>query len=197
LRRLHGEFRINGMGEFAPHFFGFPPNDRERCYPIYEACEELGLHIAPNCSIISSSISRFCDPIYFEDVAQDFPGVNVCLTSAGLPHWTETAIALAQSKVNVYLDVGDWQTRYTKDPIDAVLRFVRRALDSDARHKILFGSDHPVYTRTVSEKTWVGVFTEEATRRGMPFSDDDLHLLFSENPQEYLNLDLPARGARS
>ena len=197
LRRAHNELKISGMGEFAPHLFGFAPNDRERCYPIYEACAELGLHIAPNCSIISSSISRWCDPIYFEDVAQDFPQVNLCLTSAGLPHWAESAIGLAQSKPNIYLDIGDWQTRHTSDPIDTVLRFVERALQSDARHKILFGSDYPVYHRTVSTKTWVEVFTVEAVRRGIPFSDEDLHLLFCDNAQEYLNMDLPAPGAHA
>jgi predicted TIM-barrel fold metal-dependent hydrolase len=197
LRRAHRELKITGMGEFAPHFFDFAPNDRERCYPIYEACAELGLHIAPNCSIISSSISRWCDPLYFEDVAHDFPQVNLCLTSAGFPHWTESAIALAQSKPNVYLDIGDWEARATADPVDTVLRFVRRALDTDARHKILFGSDYPVYNRTVSEKTWVDVFTVDAAQRGIIFSDDDLHLLFSDNAQEYLNLDLAKPMART
>ncbi len=195
LRRLHSDFRISGMGEFAPHFFGFAPNDRERCYPIYQTCAELGLHIAPNCSIVSSSISRWCDPLYFEDVAHDFPEVNLCLTSAGLPHWEESAIGLAQSKPNIYLDIGDWETRSTADPIDTVLRFVRRALDTDARHKILFGSDYPVYNRTVSEKTWVEVFTLEARRRGIAFSDEELFLFFSDNAQEYLNIDLPLRSA--
>ena len=196
LRRAHAELKIAGMGEFAPHFFGFAPNDRERCYPIYEACAELGLPIAPNCSIIASSVSRWCDPLYFEDVVHDFPQVNLCLTSAGFPHWSESAIALAQSKPNIYLDIGDWEARATSDPVDSVLRFVRRALDTDARRKILFGSDYPVYNRIVSERTWVEVFTVEARRRGAAFNDDELHLLFSENAQDYLNMDLPPPAGR-
>ena len=190
LRRAATELKIAGMGEFAPQFFGFAPNDRERCYPIYEVCAELGLHIAPNCSIISSSVSRWCDPIYFEDVAQDFPQVNICLTSAGLPWWSQTAMALAQSKPNIYLDIGDWQTRYAPDPIGATLGFVRDCLATDARHKIMFGSDFPVFHRTVSEQTWVGVFTHEAAKRGFEFSPEDLNLFFSDNAQEYLNRDL-------
>ena len=194
LRRAKAELGIVGMGEFAPHFFGFAPNDRARCYPIYEACAELDLMIAPNCSIVTSQISRWCDPIYFEDVANDFPTINISLTSAGYPLWSETALALANSKPNVYLDIGDWQARMAPDPVDHVIRFVRRCLDTDARHRIMFGSDHPVYNRTVSERAWVEVFTVEAARRGMAFSDDDLHLLFSDNAQEFLDLDLPMRG---
>lgn len=196
LRRAKAELGIVGMGEFAPHFFGFAPNDRERCYPIYEACAELDLMIAPNCSIITSQISRWCDPIYFEDVANDFPQINISLTSAGYPHWAETALALANSKPNIYLDIGDWQARMAADPVDHVIRFVHRCLDTDARHKIMFGSDHPVYNRTVSEKAWVEVFTLEAGRRGLGFSDEELHLLFSDNAQEFLDLDLPMPRSR-
>lgn len=191
LRRLHADFKITGMGEFAPHFFGFAPNDRERCYPIYEACQELGLHIAPNCSIITSHISRFCDPIYFEDVANDFPQVNICLTSAGKPHWKDTAIALAQSKPNVFLDVADWQHRTSSDPIGTVLDLVRTCLDTEARHKIMFGSDHPVYSSQVSLKRWADVFRQDAAARGRAFSAEELDLFFSDNAQEFLNRDLP------
>lgn len=197
LRRAARELRIAGLGEFAPHFFGFAPNDRERCYPIYEACAELELQIAPNCSIVASHISRFCDPIYFEDVAHDFPTINVSLTSAGIPHWSETALALAQSKPNVFLDIGDWQARVTSDPVETVLRFVRRALDTDARHKIMFGSDYPVFSRTVSEKAWVEVFTVEARRRGIAFTDAELNLFFSDNAQEFLDLDVPMPPRRA
>jgi uncharacterized protein len=198
VRRAKRELNIAGMGEFAPHFFGFAPNDRERCYPIYEACAELDLMVAPNCSIVTSHISRWCDPIYFEDVANDFPTINISLTSAGYAHWTETAFTLAASKPNVYLDVGDWQARFAADPVGRVISFVRRCLDTDARHKIMFGSDHPVYNRTVSEKAWVEVFTLEAAKRGTPFSEEDLHLFFSDNAQEFLDTDLvvPARAAR-
>lgn len=196
LRRLHTDFRISGMGEFAPHFFGFAPNDRERCYPLYEACAELGLHIAPNCSIITPMISRWCDPAYFEDVATDFPQINVCLTSAGKPHWKDTAIALAQSKANVFLDTADWQARTTSDPIGTVIDLVRTCLDTEARHKILFGSDHPVYAGQVSVKRWADVFRKDAAARGRPFSEAELHLFFSDNAQEFLNIDLPMPAAR-
>jgi hypothetical protein len=178
---LHGEFRINGMGEFAPHFFGFPPNDRSAATRSTRPARSSGCIIAPNCSIISSSISRFCDPIYFEDVAQDFPGVNVCLTAPACA-LDRNGHRARQSKVNVYWDVGDWQTRPSKDPIDAVLRFVRRALDSDARHKI---SSAPTTLSTLDgQREDLGRrLHRRSDRRGMPFSDQELHLLFSENPQ--------------
>jgi hypothetical protein len=191
LRRAKAEQGISGMGEFAPHFFGFAPNDRERCYPIYELCQELDLPIAPNCSIVASHVSRWCDPKYFEDVAHDFPNINVSLTSAGLPHWRDTALALAQSKQNIFLDIGDWQANWTSDPAGEVLRFVRAALDTDARHKILFGSDYPVFARSVSERSWVGLFMEGAAKRGVRFTDEELHLFFSDNAQEFLDRDLP------
>jgi hypothetical protein len=196
LRRAHNEFAISGMGEFAPHFFGYPPNDR-RCYPIYEACAELDLPLAPNCSIVASHISRYCDPVYLEDVAIDFPTLNICLTSAGISLWTDTAMALCQSKANIFMDTADWQAKVTSDQIGTTIAFVRQALDTDARRKILFGSDFPVYARSVSEKAWVEVFTTEARKRGVEFTEEELHLFFSDNAQEFLDLDLamPAGAA--
>jgi predicted TIM-barrel fold metal-dependent hydrolase len=191
LRRAKAELDIVGMGEFAPHFFGFAPNDREYCYPIYEACAELDLMIAPNCSIVTSHVSRWCDPIYFEDVANDFPQTNICLTSFGAPHWTETAFALANSKHNIFLDTADWQAPTSVDQIGTILNLVHRCLKTDARHKIMFGSDHPVYNRTVSEKRWLEVFTQDARTRGLELSREELELFFSQNAQEFLDLDLP------
>jgi hypothetical protein len=55
----------------------------------------------------------------------------------------------------------------------------------------MFASDHPVYNRTVSEKRWLEVFTHDAKTRGLELSSEDLELFFSENAQEFLDLDLP------
>lgn len=189
LERLVKEHGVAGVGEFAPHFFGFPPNDRERCYPLYEKCVELNIPLATNTSIVASSVSRYCDPIHFEDVGIDFPDLYVSFTSAGLPHWRDTALALAANKHNFFLDVGDWQAAVWSDPVGEVLRFVRRALDA-CPHRIMFGSDFPVYYAAYSERAWVEVFTVEARRHGISFTDEELHLFFSDNAQEFLDRDL-------
>jgi predicted TIM-barrel fold metal-dependent hydrolase len=124
-------------------------------------------------------------------VANDFPQTNICLTSFGAPHWTETAFALANSKHNIFLDTADWQAPTSVDQIGTILNLVHRCLKTDARHKIMFGSDHPVYNRTVSEKRWLEVFTQDARTRGLELSREELELFFSQNAQEFLDLDLP------
>ncbi|XOV87939.1 MAG: amidohydrolase family protein [Pseudomonadota bacterium] len=191
LRRSVEELGVIGMGEFAPHFFGFAPNDREHCYPIYETCSELGIPIGPNCSIIGSSHnSRFCHPLYFEDVANDFPNLNIALTSGGAPHWTEEAICLCGAKHNMFMDIGDWQSDMFVDPTANVLAVVRRMLDTPARHKIMFGSDFPVYASDWSERAWVEVFTTKGAEYGISFTEEELNLFFSDNAQEFLDMDI-------
>lgn len=200
LKRSVHELGVVGMGEFAPHFFGFAPNDREFCYPIYETCSDLGIPIGPNCSIIGNSHnSRWCHPLYFEDVAQDFPNLNIALTSGGAPHWIEEAIGLCCAKNNIFMDIGDWQSDKNHRPEETAVLRVKRIMEGPARHSLMFGSDYPVYTREYTEKAWVDLFAERAGEFGVTFTDEELHQFFSDNAQEFLDIDLgfpPGRERR-
>jgi predicted TIM-barrel fold metal-dependent hydrolase len=191
LERAVKELGVVGVGEFMPHW-GFRPDDRALCYDLYAKCSELNLPLATNCSIIGSShVSYYCDPIYFEQVAYDFPDMNICLTSMGIPHWVETAIGLATVKHNIYVDFADWQAPLWSDPIGHFLTIVRRLMDSGARRKAIFGSDWPVYAQTWTEQRWVQVLTERPKEYNIHFTDEELNLIFSENVQDFLDLNLP------
>jgi hypothetical protein len=47
-------------------------------------------------------------------------------------------------------------------------------------------------------KRWADMFTVDAKARGIRFTDEELHLFFSDNVQEFLDMDLPmpVRAAR-
>lgn len=182
------ELRCVGL-KLLPHW-GFYPNDREVCYPLYEKCVEFGVPVTSNCSALPSShVSRYCHPLLFEEVARDFPEMNICLAHCGAPYWHEYALGLAQAKHNVYVDVGDWQG--TDDySIRRYLQLIRRAMDTTARHKIMFASDWPVFRGTYDEKGWVQLVSTRAPEFGFTFTDEELRLLFTENAQDFLDLDL-------
>jgi len=176
--------------KLLPHW-GFYPNDKDLCYPYYEKCVEWNIPVTANCSAIGSShiAARYCHPLLWEEVAYDFPEMNICLAHAGVPYHNEYALGLAEIKHNVYIDLGDWQSR---DPgrIETFVRMVRRAMNGPARYKTMFASDWPVFRATFSEKEWVDVLTRDARDYGVEFSDEELDLLFWQNVQDYLDLDL-------
>lgn len=182
---------LNCVGlKLVPHW-GFYPNDKDLCYPYYEKCVEWNIPVASNCSAIGGShiAAKYCHPLLWEDVAYDFPELNICLAHSGIPYHFEYALSLARSKHNVYMDLGDWESI---DPcqINLLFQLVRRAMNCAARYKIMFASDWPVFRALYDEKEWVELFSRDASKYGFEFTEEELNLLFSENAQDYLDMDL-------
>jgi len=189
------DYGFAGMGEWVTQQWEVFPNDRELCYPYYEKCVELGVPFLNNCE------GRFehCAPGVFEQVAKDFPQLKICLGGAGRPRpdeerrgiaqtsFPDDALALAERYENVYIDMDDWQRR-DEEGIRKYLQHVRRALDCDARTRVMFGSDYPVFVMLYSEKEWIEVTVERAEQYGVTFSDEELELYFSKNATDYLGL---------
>lgn len=63
-------------------------------------------------------------------------------------------------------------------------------MNSAARYKIMFATDWPVFRNQLDEKEWVEVFTRDAKQYGFEFTPEELKLLFAENVQDYLDLNL-------
>jgi hypothetical protein len=174
--------------KLLPHW-GFYPNDRKLAYPYYEVCTALNVPVTANCSAIGDShiAAKYCHPINWEEVAYDFPQMNICLAHGGVPYHYEYALTYATMKHNIYMDIGDWQS-FDSYQIGLILRIVRRAMDSAARYKIMFASDWPVFRAQYDEKEWVELFTRDAHKYGISFTDEELELLFWQNLQDYMDV---------
>ena len=118
-------------------------------YPIYEALEELGViglfHTGQ--TGIGAGLPggrgiklRYSDPMLLDDVAADFPHLQMILAHPSVP-WVDSSISIATHKANVYLDLSGWSPKYFPPQL------VRQA-NSLLRHKVLFGSDYPVIAPT-------------------------------------------------
>jgi predicted TIM-barrel fold metal-dependent hydrolase len=168
------------------------PNDRELCYPYFEKCLELGVPYSNNCE------GRFehCAPEVFDQIANDFPELRIALGGAGRPRPSEVkngtarwgfpheALRLAARYPNVYIDLDDWQ-RIDPEGITYCLTHLRRALTSDARRRVMFGSDHPVLFIVYSEREWIDVVLGSEDY-GVGFSDEEMELFFSANALDFL-----------
>jgi uncharacterized protein len=187
LERAVKELGYRGMGEMLPHYHLFSPDDARVVYPLYRKCMELNIPVSTNTSSIpGSAIAKVCDPMLLEAVNYDFPDLNICLSSAGLPYWFETALMFATQKPGLYIDTADWQA-VDEYNIRLYLQLLRRAMDSACRYKIMYGSDNPVYRAMYNEKEWIDIVVNDAPKYGFKFTSEELDLYFRRNFEDFLN----------
>ena len=176
-RRLVESFGIRGF-KFHPTMQGFFPNDRS-AYPLYEAIAEAGVPALFHTGQtgVGSGMPggmgmrlKYSNPIYLDDVAVDFPDMPIILAHPSFP-WQEEALAVAQHKPNVYIDLSGWSPKYFP-PI--LVKYANSIL----KHKVLFGSDWPA----IAPDRWLKDFA------GLDIKPEVRPLILKENARSLLRL---------
>lgn len=176
-RRLVRDFGVKGF-KFHPTMQGFYPNDRA-VYPLLEAIADEGaiaLFHTGQTGVGSGMRGgmgmrlKYSNPMHLDDVAVDFPDMPIILAHPSFP-WQEEALAVAQHKPNVYIDLSGWSPKYFPE---ILIRYANTLL----KHKMLFGSDWPAIT----PDRWLADF-EKA-----PFRDEVRELILKENARKLLKL---------
>jgi uncharacterized protein len=176
-RRLVEQHGVRGF-KFHPSLQAFEPNDR-RHYPLWEELETLGVPALFHTGQtgIGSGLPggrgiklRYSDPMLLDDVAADFPGLTIIMAHPSVP-WQDAAIAIAQHKANVYIDLSGWSPKYF--PPQLV-----RAANSLLKNKVLFGSDYPL----LRPERWISDFEQLEIR------DEVKPLILKENAARALGL---------
>jgi predicted TIM-barrel fold metal-dependent hydrolase len=176
-RRLVVDHGVRGF-KFHPSIQAFEPNDR-RHYPLWSELEALGVPALFHTGQtgIGSGLPggrgiklRYSDPMLLDDVAADFPGLTVIMAHPSVP-WQDAAIAVAQHKANVYIDLSGWSPKYF--PPQLV-----RAANTMLKNKVLFGSDYPL----LSPERWIADFAN------LEIKDDVRPLIMKENAVRALGL---------
>jgi predicted TIM-barrel fold metal-dependent hydrolase len=177
-RRLVCEHGVRGF-KFHPSVQAFEPNER-RVYPLYAELESLGVPVLFHTGQtgIGSGLPggrgiklRYSDPMLLDDVAADFPGLTIIMAHPSVP-WQDAAIAVAQHKANVYIDLSGWSPRYF--PPQLV-----RAANTLLKNKVLFGSDYPL----LRPERWIEDF------QALEIRDEVRPLIMKENAVRALGLD--------
>jgi uncharacterized protein len=103
---------------------------------IYRECEERGVPVMfhTGTSVFPKARNIFADPMPIDDVAIDFPRLNIILAHAGRPLYGETAFFLMRRHANVFVDLSGI-------PPKSLLRYFPRL--SDVADKALWGTDWP------------------------------------------------------
>jgi predicted TIM-barrel fold metal-dependent hydrolase len=164
--------------KFHPNMQAFWPNDRA-FYPLYETIAQAGLIALFHSGTTGIGAGmpggggvrlKYSNPMAVDDVAADFPGLNIILAHPSFP-WQEEALAIAVHKPNVYIDLSGWSPKYFPE---ILVRYTNTLL----KHKMLFGSDYPLIT----PDRWLADFAELSIR------DEVRPLVLKENAARLLGL---------
>lgn len=173
------EFGFSGFKMYPP--CGFSPSD-PALFPYYELCAEhhvpVLLHIGPTSPVLDFSVSS---PFLLDTAARLFPAVNFILAH-GAVSFVEECVMMCRFRPNVYLDISGYQAGLGYDPSASAVRSI---VSLGINHKILFGTDFPVFRLQGDQKTFVDILTAE----NGPFSDlneREMSLVLHQNIERLL-----------
>jgi hypothetical protein len=164
--------------KFHPPVQAFYPNER-RFYELYEVIAEARLPALFHSGQtgIGAGVRggggihlKYGNPMYLDDVAVDFPDMPIIVAHPSFP-WQDEALSVAVHKPQVYIDLSGWSPKYFPSQL---VHYANTLL----RHKVLFGSDHPLIT----PDRWLQDFG------GAPFRDEVRPLILKDNAARLLGL---------
>ena len=177
LERAIKKLGLRGL-KLAPAMQEFYADDR-LAWPVYECAQELGIPILFHAGLTWEPGSRlkYGHPMRFEDVAAEFPNLNIVLAHLAWP-WVVDAVALALKYPNVHLDTS---ALFFDNPRD----FLRYAMtqqvpltvfERSLRRQLLFASNNPR----------IEIKSMARAIRNIGLSPECLELVFRKNAERLL-----------
>jgi uncharacterized protein len=135
LDSLCERWRVAGVKLTPPYQYFYPAD--ARMYPLYARCQELGLPVLfhTGTSAFRGTRLKYADPLLLDDVAIDFPQLNIVLAHAGRGLWYDAAALMARLHENVFLEISGLPPRQLPTYFPELDRL---------GGKVIFGSDWPV-----------------------------------------------------
>lgn len=134
VEKLVKEDGFRGL-KLYPTYNYFYPNE-QMMYPIYAKAEELGIPVMfhTGTSVFRGSRVKYGDPVFFDDVAVDFPKLTIIMVHSGRNFWYESAFALSKLHPNLYMELAGLP------PQNLLKYFPNFETNAD---RILFATDWP------------------------------------------------------
>jgi predicted TIM-barrel fold metal-dependent hydrolase len=171
--------RLGLMGlKFQPAVQAFFPNDRQ-FYPLWEKCVELKVPVQFHTGHTGIGAGlpggmgirlKYCQPIFLDDLAADFPELTIIACHPSWP-WQDEMIAVLVHKANVYNELSGWSPKYFSDAL-------KREIAGRLQDKFMFGSDYPALTHERLFKDW----------EALGLKPEVLEKVFYKNAQRILSL---------
>jgi uncharacterized protein len=160
------EYGFDGLKLYPP--CGYSPSDA-RLFPFYEICAKhrvpVLLHTGPTSPVLEF---EFAHPSRVDLAAKSFPAVNFILAHGGVNHTADAALLCAY-RPNVYLDIAGFPGALHPQGWKQNLRDL---VHLGINHKIIFGTDWPLFSMTASTKSCIeDLLTDGGPLDGLPRRD--------------------------
>lgn len=178
LERAVRDLGLRGL-KLSPSTQEFYPNDVALAYSIYERAQTLGIPVVFHAGMTWAPRvkAKYAQPIYLEDVACDFPDLNIVIAHFAWP-WVLEAVMLALKYPNVYIDTSCLYFDNPKGFLSFVMtqQLPLSVIENSLRGKIVFGSNYP----RVEIRKMVRAI------QSLGLSDGCLRLILEENARRLL-----------
>lgn len=137
VRRVERAVREFGFRGVYIHTYGFGITLDDRLYyPLYAKCVELGIPVSMQVGHSAEHMpNELGRPIHLDNVALDFPELNIIGAHTGWP-WTEEMISLAWKHENVFLGIDAHHPKYLEP---SIVHFMK----TRGQNKVLYGTNYP------------------------------------------------------
>ena len=184
--RSLAEFGFRGFKVYPP--CGFSPSD-PALFPFYETCAAyrapVVVHIGPTSPALSFDTSN---PFLLDGAARNFPTVNFIMAHGSIS-FTEEAAMMCAFRPNVYLDISGFQGSVQVGGSEGA---VKAAVSRGINHKILFGTDWPVFRLQGDQQTFIEAVTADDGPLS-ELSDAEKALILYKNAERLLAGGAPAK----
>ncbi|MFC1979267.1 amidohydrolase family protein [Chloroflexota bacterium] len=142
-----------------------------RLYPLYARAQELKIPVLIHVgsSMFKGTRLRYCDPIYLDDIAVDFPDLTIVMAHSGRGFWYEQCFFLSRFHKNIYMELSGL-------PPKNLLNYFPE-LDRNGE-KVIFGSDWPAIP--------CGIKDNVETIKSLPLSDKTIEGILYKNAERIL-----------
>ena len=173
---------------------GYYPNSRE-AYAVLEVAQRLGTPLLTHTGPLPMAADRreqrracYAQPIFLDDVTQDFPGLKVIAAHMGRLAWREWA-QLAQFRRNLYGDLAMWQI-FAVASYERFCRDLRDVLDIAGVDSVLFGSDGPSFTALIPNEQFLGILRDLPCKApaGIRFTEEEIDAVLGGNARRVFAL---------
>ena len=181
LERAVKQLGLKGL-KLDPALQQFYPNDKEIAYPVYQTCSELNIPVMVHCGMSWAMVGleKYAHPLQLEEVAIDFPSLQIVIPHFGWP-WINETIMLAMKYKNIYIDTSIIYSGTPREVLRHVLaeQIGIHVLERSLPEQVIFGSNYP---RADIRRTVRGI-------RALKMSDSLQHHILYKNASKLLSLE--------
>ncbi len=167
---------------------GFSPESKETLGLVEVVARydiPILFHTGPS---VPPTSSKYCDPMYLDEILLRFPEVNVIAAHMGYGY-RDILFSLGMNRPNLYTDIAAWQTT-ARDRWHDFAQAVKHAVAHFGPERVLFGTDNPYLWPVLSEPKYVEAVKDLAVKgpEETRITQEDVQMILGENARSLLKL---------